>query len=264
MTYDPKAAMAWLAAQVGTVEDPPHSNHVPFWPMWQQLTGQHYAGQGDAWCGCLAWLGCHHGGLTLPDNFVSVAAIEDYARAHHIWSDRADGARLGDLVVLFGRGVHVEFVVSREAGGLRCIGGNTGDAVRATWRPDSDVHGVAHLSTLAGATAPASPNPAPAPLPSPRPAPAPAPAKPPAPPKHAGAPQKPAGIVVELPELHEGSHGHVVNAVQHLLGVSPDGVFGPVTATAVRNRQVLAWPHERARWDGVIGNDTWHVLLGLA
>jgi hypothetical protein len=59
----------------------------------------------------------------------SVAYIEDDAKSRRApfraWTTSAGGVLPGDLVVLFGRGIHVEMVESVQAGYVKTIGGNT-------------------------------------------------------------------------------------------------------------------------------------------
>ncbi|PFG41679.1 peptidoglycan hydrolase-like protein with peptidoglycan-binding domain [Isoptericola jiangsuensis] len=56
--------------------------------------------------------------------------------------------------------------------------------------------------------------------------------------------------------VRRGDDGPAVRAVQVLLGVTADGVFGPVTESAVRGFQSTFAPPD----DGVVGPVTWHAL----
>lgn len=61
------------------------------------------------------------------------------------------------------------------------------------------------------------------------------------------------------PLLQKGSRGEDVRHAQQLLKVVPDGRFGQGTENAVKRRQKAAGLHD----DGIIGPQTWKVLLGL-
>ena len=66
-----------------------------------------------------------------------------------------------------------------------------------------------------------------------------------------------------LPTLRSGSRGQYVLYLQWLLriegySVTPDGIFGPATETAVRNFQT----QNGLTSDGIVGRNTWTVLTG--
>lgn len=61
------------------------------------------------------------------------------------------------------------------------------------------------------------------------------------------------------PLLRRGSRGEDVRHAQQLLKVVPDGRFGTGTENAVKRRQKAAGLPE----DGVIGPQTWKLLLGI-
>ena len=67
-------------------------------------------------------------------------------------------------------------------------------------------------------------------------------------------------VQVQLPQLQMGDRGDGVKALQKLLGVSADGVFGAATDTALRNAQKAAG----LTVDGICGAKTWSKLLGGA
>jgi len=119
-------AVAWTAARVGTTERPPGSNRGPSIDAWQRAFGF----RGAPWCGLFcgnAMRAANVKGVT--SRIAAVAFIEDDARARRApfrgWSN-GSGVMRGDLVVIGGRGVHVELVVERHAdGSCSTIGGNT-------------------------------------------------------------------------------------------------------------------------------------------
>lgn len=165
-TAGPQAAITWARQQVGTTEAT-GNNDGPKILAWQR-----WAAGGGAWldrapyCGigvanaCIRVAGVK---ASSPGRWASVEFIEDDARAARNgftgWSGSATTAQPGDLVVLFGRGVHVELVVARVPGGLHTIGFNTSPGFSGSqnngggvWerkgayaRPDSAVHGIAHV-----------------------------------------------------------------------------------------------------------------------
>jgi len=57
--------------------------------------------------------------------------------------------------------------------------------------------------------------------------------------------------------LREGSKGPEVQRLQRLLGIAPDGIFGPGTKKAVIKYQLSV----NASADGIVGNNTWSLLL---
>jgi len=68
--------------------------------------------------------------------------------------------------------------------------------------------------------------------------------------------KKPAPEKKERESLRQGSVGEAVNELQRALGVSVDGVFGPLTERAVREFQ---FTHDLAV-DGIVGPATWAKL----
>ncbi|MDQ6947805.1 MAG: peptidoglycan-binding protein [Actinomycetota bacterium] len=57
--------------------------------------------------------------------------------------------------------------------------------------------------------------------------------------------------------VQSGSNGDAVRAVQALVGIDQDGVFGPVTDTHVREFQQTFGAHV----DGIVGPETWRLLV---
>ena len=66
-----------------------------------------------------------------------------------------------------------------------------------------------------------------------------------------GVSYEPLAVTVELPVLRVGSRGPAVRALQGLLGVQADGVFGPVTLAALK----------AAGFEPPVGADAWSALL---
>lgn len=92
---------------------------------------------------------------------------------------------------------------------------------------------IAAADTVADGTLPASPNPA-----------------------------EPTAVIVEMPFIHLGDHGFKVEAaikkLQGILGITPDGIFGPDTETHVKAFQA----RNSLTADGKVGQLTWVKLLG--
>lgn len=61
------------------------------------------------------------------------------------------------------------------------------------------------------------------------------------------------------PTIREGARGIITQWVQLRVGAEPDGVFGQDTKSAVKYFQ----SHHGLRGDGVVGRNTWKVLLGI-
>lgn len=155
----PEKALAYARRYIGTRENPAGSNRGGIITVWQRALGAWLVGQ--AWCGTFAAAVLMAVGVRgVTSRMAAVAFIEDDARAGRGpftgWSSNPSSARPGDLVVLFGRGVHVEVVEKVLAGGIQTIGGNTapgaagsqsnGGGVFRRVRPFSAVHGIAHVS----------------------------------------------------------------------------------------------------------------------
>lgn len=167
-------ALRWLTTHRYITEQPPGSNSD------QRKDGikaaqRRCAGGGTwldrtPWCGSWAFSALRAAGVKgITSRLASVALIEDDARAHRGpfrgWIGRPArtgrhwrSVNRGDLVVMFGRGVHVETLRSsawiyRRLGLVRTEGGNTssGDAGDQAngggsyprWRRITDIHGLA-------------------------------------------------------------------------------------------------------------------------
>jgi peptidoglycan hydrolase-like protein with peptidoglycan-binding domain len=125
----------WHEAHLGLTEQPAGSNcdarkdgirHA------QDLCANGTWLRGQPWCGVWAFMGLYAAGKVKPgiDSWLaSVSAIEDRARAGRppftAWTTDGSKARVGDLVVLFGRGVHVGTIRSVDAANAYTWEGNT-------------------------------------------------------------------------------------------------------------------------------------------
>lgn len=154
--------LRWLTNRRGITEQPAGSNRderIDGITAAQRRLGAWLVGL--AWCGVWCANAAMAGGVrpSKPWRWASVANIEDDARAKtngfRGWTRDHRRVIRGDLVVLFGRGKHVETVrkVYARLGLVRTDGGNTsrGDAGSQSngggafprWRRLSDVHGFA-------------------------------------------------------------------------------------------------------------------------
>jgi hypothetical protein len=165
-------ALRWLSTRRGTTENPPGSNRGGEITKAQMRLGSWLVGA--PWCGVWACNAALAGGvrMTKPYRWASVWFIEvdaaakqngfrgwvpRPARAGRLWKD----VYRGDLIVLFGPGVHVETIrdcswkyralgyVISEAGNTSPEGGggsqsNGGGAYRRR-RRISDIHGIAKV-----------------------------------------------------------------------------------------------------------------------
>jgi hypothetical protein len=125
----------WHNAHLGITEDPPNSNSD------NRKDGIRHAQdtcangtwlRNQPWCGVWAFMGLYAAGLAKPGThswMASVASIEDKARAGAApfrgWTTDGSKAKKGDLVVLFGRGVHVGTVREITSSTCRTWEGNT-------------------------------------------------------------------------------------------------------------------------------------------
>lgn len=142
-----------------TPEQPAGSNRSPIIDAMVRAVGSYL---GAPWCGIFCGYVLKRAGVRgVSSRIAAVAYIEDDARAgrapFRAWRGARDtrDVRRGDLVVLFGRGVHVELVVEvdRARGRVVSIGGNTspgsagsqsnGGGCYRRVRPLSDVWGWA-------------------------------------------------------------------------------------------------------------------------
>lgn len=152
-----KKAAKWALAQVGTREATGH-NDGPKILRWQRHTarGAKYL-DGAPYCGIGCENACAHAGVKTFATWASVAEIENLAKKNiggfRGWTGDRDRVRLGDLVVLFGHGIHVEFVLRVRRNEVLTVGFNTspddkgsqanGGGVFIRRRPFSQVRGYA-------------------------------------------------------------------------------------------------------------------------
>ena len=158
-------ALRWLTRHRGITEQPPGSNkdeREDGIRAAQLLVANHARYLiGAAWCGTWAAAAAIHAGVRIPnpERWASVAYIEDDATAHRNgfrgWTRDPKRVLRGDLVVLFGRGVHVATVrrVFPRLGLVLTDEGNTssgpggpqanGDGAVRRRRRLADVHGFA-------------------------------------------------------------------------------------------------------------------------
>jgi len=137
-------------------ETPANSNKGGRITVWQERLGSWLVGQ--AWCGVFCGNMLLHVGVKGVDyRIASVYYIEQDAKRklapYRGWTTDPKKVLRGDLVVLFGSGVHVGMVVKVEGNYVHTIEGNTssgnsgsqsnGGGVYARKRPLSDVYGFA-------------------------------------------------------------------------------------------------------------------------
>jgi hypothetical protein len=152
-------AVRWAHAQVGQHEVPPGSNRGLRIDIWQRKFGF----LGAPWCGIFCGNALVNAGVKgVTSRIASVGAIQEDAEAHRgcfsgYTPGKTSGALRGDLVVLFGFGVHVELIQTVHSdGSVDTIGGNTspapgsgsefaGGCVAERHRSPEEIHGVAHV-----------------------------------------------------------------------------------------------------------------------
>lgn len=158
MSVRRRDTLRWARAQwnARVKEVPPGSNEGPGITAWQKAFGAWLVG--EPWCGVYAGTALKHGGVKVTSRVASVALIEDDARAgKNGFAEIVPWHRAmkGDLVILFGRGVHVEVIAypHKRLGYLTTYGGNTsyegksgsqsnGGCVAKRHRPRSEVYAI--------------------------------------------------------------------------------------------------------------------------
>lgn len=122
-------AVNWASDQVGTREMT-GNNDGPTVHRWQDDTarGAHYYDRAP-YCGIGCENACRRAGVKTSPRWASVAFIEDDARrgvnGFRGWTTDPSRVRAGDLVVVYGRGVHVELVLSVKGNVVKTVGFNT-------------------------------------------------------------------------------------------------------------------------------------------
>lgn len=173
-------ALRRMSTHRGITEEPPGSNsdHRPHvldhrWGIRKAQEGLASWLVGLAWCGTWCAWGLRAAGVKgVSYRLASVALIEDDARARRApfwdWQPASSWRKVlrGDLVVWFGRGVHVEMVRGfKQSGGQVYViteGGNTSSGVAGSQsngggsyrrvRPLSQAHGFARVDYPGGAS----------------------------------------------------------------------------------------------------------------
>jgi hypothetical protein len=156
-------ALRWMTNHRGITEQPPGSNSDRRKDGITAAQKRIGTPVGGAWCGTWCANAALAGGVKIaaPWRWAAVAFIEDDARAKRngfrgwIVNPRSKAILRGDLVVLFGHGVHVEMVrrVFPRLGLVLTDGGNTspgksgsqanGGGSYRRWRRFKDCHGFA-------------------------------------------------------------------------------------------------------------------------
>ena len=150
-------AITWATQQVGTTEATGNNDGAKIL-SWQRATarGEKYLDRAP-YCGIGCENACRRAGVHTTSRWAAVAFIEDDARrgggGFTAWTRDPARVKPGDLVVMYGRGVHVEIVRRIKAGVVYTVGFNTspgitgsqsnGGGVYLRARPMSIVHGFA-------------------------------------------------------------------------------------------------------------------------
>lgn len=149
-------AIKYASTLLGAKEVPAYSNRGPKVTPWQRSFGEWLVGQ--PWCGVFVGVILRHVGVNVNSRIAAVSYIEDDAKAGRNgfkqWKSAKQG-RGGDVVVLFGRGIHTGFILSHDArlGGYWTAEGNTspgsagsqsnGGGSYKRFRPYNQVYGIA-------------------------------------------------------------------------------------------------------------------------
>src|SRR5678816_1396867 len=152
----------WHRARIGYTEQPPGSNtdHRKYGIRTAQdgcANGTWL--RGEPWCGVWVWGGLHFAGLVRKGDswMASVALIEERAkkglRPFRGWTTDISKVKTGDVVVLFGHGVHVGTVRGKDKNFVYTWEGNTSPGIHGSQsngggafrraRRHADVHGYA-------------------------------------------------------------------------------------------------------------------------
>lgn len=159
-----KALNFWQKPRVGWTENPAGTNSDT------RTNGIRYAQVqcanggswliGEPWCGVWCFAALQAAGVEgIDSHLASVELIESYARqgmkCYRSWTTDKTKTQLGDLVVCFGRGVHVEMIRGYSGANVLTYGGNTssgtagsqsnGGGAFARERSPGEIHGFARV-----------------------------------------------------------------------------------------------------------------------
>jgi hypothetical protein len=157
-----QVALDHMSGRVGYTENPANSNSDSR-PDGIRTSQDRCANgtwlRGEPWCGCWCYYALESADVAKIDSHLaSVAQIEDYARqgqkCYRGWTNDRGKVKVGDLVVIGGRGVHVEMVrAAPTSSSTLTYGGNTspgtsgsqsnGGGAYARTRYPSEVYGYA-------------------------------------------------------------------------------------------------------------------------
>lgn len=225
-------------------ERPPDTNITKAWDVYHERTGAP-AYQRQPWCGAALTNVLRAAGWDdSPPNFISVYAIQSWAEANRRWRYGAAGIQPGDVLVLFGPGIHTGIARSavRADGTILTEEGNTspgsegsqfnGGTFALKVRRVTDVYGVARTHDLLGTGKKVKHGPVREPEPQYR-------------------------HEASRGSLHLWERGPRVAALQRALGIEDDGYYGRATLDAVaefKKRHGLGGT-------GVVAGDRLHEVL---
>lgn len=203
-------------------EHPPDSNVTQAWEVYHEETGAP-AYQRQPWCGAALTNLLRKGGWKdSPPQFISVYAIQSWGEQHKRWRYGLTGAKAGDILVMFGPGIHTAFARSdvRPDGTILTEEGNTspgsegsqfnGGTFALKVRSASEVYGHVVSHDILGGGVALKPVPAD---------------------NHPATPQFRHESATG--PLHVWERGPRVAELQRRLGVEDDGYYGHATTQAV-------------------------------
>ena len=233
--------LATAADWLGTAEDPRGSNDILFNTAYY---GRRVSGDAYPWCVVFLWYCFREAGLSAlfygGGQTASCGVLRRWAERTGQWIE--GDYRPGDVLLLQLDGDpgadHAALLEKAEGGGLCCIEGNSGDAVRRVLRRPAEVLGAWRPRWEDEAEDAAAPT-----------------------------PEKQPGEAVRLRLLCRGAAGEDVRAMQLLLigrGCScgpcgADGELGPDTQGALKRFQ----RQRGLEADGLCGEKTWAALLDV-
>ena len=243
-----KEVLAQLAALAGENEAVVGANNT--------TVNKYFGAVGQPYCGYAIWYAVKKAGSSILDgcsNPAYVPTIKAFMESKG-WRVSNDQARAGDIFVY--SNLHVGFVYEQFSGStvITLEGNNT--AVKKT--PDEAKNGTGtayegigyrKLTLTSGYTVyrPAYDG------------------------TSSGGTVGPS-VKVELNQLSKGSTGAQVKTVQRVLyargikddagnAISADGQYGAATKAAVIQLQKQLFPNNSAKWDGIVGAETWAAML---